>query len=97
MKPVTDPLIRFTDSNSLLVAVLGLEQLGREIDDALPQPEAAPSATASTMVEAPRFDLALLGLVSLGERLQSLGASDAAVSDLGPTRRSVTGSQDLLR
>ncbi len=98
MKPVTDPVVRYTASNSLLLAVLGCIRLGESVEAALPA-AAEPVATEKRLVQAALphdLDLALLGLVRLSDRLGALVANSSD-SDGTQTNRPANLPVDLLR
>lgn len=71
MRPATEPSLAFAHSNPFALALLGIESQARALDRALPQ-----GRTTEALLAEPAshpLDLALLGLLSLGERIATLG------------------------
>ena len=89
--PLSDPIVRFGDSNPFVLAVLGLVHRAEKIDACLPVASAAAIDDRDDAESSHDLDLALLGLVSLGHRLGQL----APRQDLAPRIPEV--EQDLLR
>lgn len=88
--PLTEPVVRFGDSNPLVLALLGLVHRAEQIDACLPMTAHrldGPDGSASPH----DLDLALLGLVALGRRFGEL----APQRNLDP--RQPEADQDLLR
>ena len=102
MKPATGATVEFAGSNPFALALLGLETRIRTIDQALPRldPQAASAAELHEPATHP-LDLALLGLIALGERLGALGVGpngeEAGIGEPARSAEPAGSPGELLR